>query len=71
MSVYVNRKVAYASLVNRKYLKIHVPDITNLFRSENVCPKYRAIFDACMVRLVIIIIPLFILSDVYINHKIS
>ena len=45
---FVNRKDAYVSLVNRKHLKTHIPEMPNLFIIENLCLKYRAIFDACL-----------------------
>ena len=43
----MNRKDAYAGFVNRKLLKPLIPEMPNLFIIENLCPEFRAIFDAC------------------------
>ena len=33
--------------MNRKMLKLCTPEVPNLFIVENLCPKFRAIFNAC------------------------
>ena len=41
----VNRKHAHTCLRNRKQLRMMVPEIPDLFIIENLCPKYRSIYD--------------------------
>ena len=43
---FVNLKDAHVSLINRNMLKLRIPEIPNLFIVENLCPEFRAIFDA-------------------------
>ena len=43
---FVNRKRAYACLQNRRNLKWD-KEFKNIFIVENLCPKYKSIFDAC------------------------
>ena len=44
---FVNRKRAKQAIENRKLLKERVPEFKNLFIVENLCPKYRSIFEKC------------------------
>ena len=45
---FTNRKIAYYALRNRKHLKWYYPAFPNLFIVENLCPRYKSIFDKCM-----------------------
>ena len=44
---FVNRKRAYACLDNRRNLK-WIKDFPKLFIVENLCPKFKSIYDACV-----------------------
>lgn len=45
---FTNRKIAHYALQNRKSLRWCYPSIPNLFIIENLCPRYRSIFDECL-----------------------
>ena len=45
---FTNRKIAYYALRNRKQLKWTYPSYPNLFVVENLCPRYKSIFDKCL-----------------------
>ena len=45
---FTNRKIAYYALQNRKTLKWQYPSLPNLFIVENLCPRYKSIFDKCL-----------------------
>ena len=48
---FVNRKATIFTLSKKKYIRTYkftslgLPETTNLFISENLCPSYRNIFD--------------------------
>ena len=44
---FTNRKRAYQSLENCRYLKDCVPEFRNLYIVENLCPRFKEIFDEC------------------------
>ena len=45
---FTNRKIAHYALQNRKALKWQYPSLPNLFIVENLCPRYKSIFDKCL-----------------------
>ena len=44
---FTNRKRVYQCLKNRKHLRQAIPKYPNIYIIENLCPKYRSIFDTC------------------------
>ena len=44
---FINRKHAFGCLQNRRDLKWDTEFPKKLFIVENLCPRYRSIFDAC------------------------
>ncbi len=44
---FVNRRRAYQCIENRRLLKSEIPEFPNLYIVENLCPKYKSIFDKC------------------------
>ena len=45
---FTNRKICFYALQNRKALKWQYPSLPNLFIVENLCPRYKSIFDRCL-----------------------
>ena len=43
---FVNRKRAHQAIANRYNLR-NYPDLANMFIVENLCPKYKSIFNRC------------------------
>ena len=44
---FTNRKRAHQSLENRRYLKQYVPEYRNIYIVENLCPRYKEMFEEC------------------------
>ena len=45
---FTNRKIAFFALQRRKSLRWTYPSIQNLFIIENLCSRYRSIFEECL-----------------------
>ena len=44
---FINRKRAIQCFKNRKYIKETITEFPGLYIFENLCPRYRSIFEAC------------------------
>ena len=45
---FMHRTTAYQCLENRRNLKNNVKEYRNIFIIENLCPKYKEIYEACL-----------------------